>query len=68
MHKTAGVTCKIKVSDKTATVTPTPRHDLGPNSDSELHFPSSPLRNFGCERERHARLVTLEALTPGNRW
>ena len=42
---------KIKVSDKTATLIPTLRPDLAPDSDSELHFLASLLRQYQCDRE-----------------
>ena len=54
--------CKIKVSDKTSTVTPTCRPDLGPDSDPELHFLPSALREYQCDRERQARLEQLQVL------
>ena len=39
--KFPSVRCHMKVSDKTATVKPSPRPDSGTHSDPELHFPEA---------------------------
>ena len=39
----AGMKCKIKASDIIGIVTPIIRPDSGPESDSKLHFSTSPI-------------------------
>ena len=58
---------KIKVSDRTTTVTLTPRPNSVPDSVLELHFLASPLRNCKHEWERDARLVQAEGMRSENR-
>ena len=50
-----------------ATVTSTPRTESGPDSNTELHFLASLLRNYRCERERNARLAQSEGMKPESR-
>ena len=68
MHKTAGTGHTVKLSEKTANVTPIPRPISELERDSELHFTTSLPPNYQFEKKGHTMLVEMKVLRPVNIW